>query len=58
MNWTFPYCPDANNWIINWQALETEFDWLRSLAECPQDSRYHGEGNVLIHNCNSRAIST
>ncbi|WP_199291248.1 AAA family ATPase [Sphaerospermopsis sp. FACHB-1094] len=49
MNWTFPYCPDANNWTINWQALETEFDWLRSLAECPQDSRYHGEGNVLIH---------
>jgi putative nucleotidyltransferase with HDIG domain len=49
MNWTFPYCPDANNWTINWQALETKFDWLRSLAECPQDPRYHGEGNVLIH---------
>jgi putative nucleotidyltransferase with HDIG domain len=49
MNWTFPYCPDANNWTINWQPLETEFDWLKSLAECPQDPRYHGEGNVLIH---------
>lgn len=49
MNWTFPYCPDANNRTINWQALETEFDWLKLLAECPQDPRYHGEGNVLIH---------
>lgn len=41
MNWTFPYCPDANNRTINWQGLETEFDWLHSLAECPQDPRYH-----------------
>ncbi|MGH1395102.1 MAG: AAA family ATPase [Trichormus sp.] len=49
MNWNFPYCPDANDWKIDWQGLESEFDWLRSLADCPQDPRYHAEGNVLIH---------
>ncbi|WP_427159844.1 AAA family ATPase [Aliinostoc sp. HNIBRCY26] len=49
MNWTFPYCPDANDWTIDWTGLEREFDWLRSLADCPQDPRYHAEGNVLVH---------
>ncbi|WP_413201274.1 AAA family ATPase [Nostoc piscinale] len=48
-NWTFPYCPHEDDWTINWQALEAKFDWLRSLADCPQDPRYHAEGNVLIH---------
>ncbi|MDJ0737208.1 MAG: AAA family ATPase [Nostocaceae cyanobacterium] len=47
--WTFPHCPGGGDWSINWSALETEFDWLRSLADCPQDPRYHGEGNVLTH---------
>ena len=47
--WAFPHCPDEQNWSINWSALEAEFDWLRSLADCPQDPRYHAEGNVLIH---------
>ncbi|MBF2067145.1 MAG: AAA family ATPase [Calothrix sp. C42_A2020_038] len=45
----FPYCPDETNWSINWAALESEFEWLRALADCPQDPRYHAEGNVLIH---------
>jgi putative nucleotidyltransferase with HDIG domain len=49
MSWIFPYCPDAPNWTVDWQTLEREFDWLRSLADCPQDPRYHAEGNVLIH---------
>jgi hypothetical protein len=47
--WSFPYCPIENNWSINWSALESQFDWLRKLENCPQDPRYHGEGNVLIH---------
>jgi hypothetical protein len=49
MSWIFPYCPDVPNWTVDWQTLEREFDWLRSLADCPQDPRYHAEGNVLIH---------
>ncbi|MEH1939588.1 MAG: AAA family ATPase [Nostoc sp.] len=47
--WSFPYCPSEDNWLIDWSALEAKFDWLRSLADCPQDPRYHAEGNVLIH---------
>jgi putative nucleotidyltransferase with HDIG domain len=45
----FPFCPNTPNWSINWSALEAKFDWLRALADCPQDPRYHAEGNVLIH---------
>ncbi|MBD2209667.1 AAA family ATPase [Nostoc linckia FACHB-104] len=48
-DWSFPYCPSETDWSINWSALEAEFDWLRSLANCPQDPRYHAEGDVLIH---------
>ncbi|HLP88614.1 MAG TPA: AAA family ATPase [Nostocaceae cyanobacterium] len=48
-DWTFPYCPSQDNLSINWTALENKFDWLKSLAECAQDPRYHAEGNVLIH---------
>jgi putative nucleotidyltransferase with HDIG domain len=49
LSWSFPYCPSETNWSIDWSALEGEFDWLRTLAACPQDPRYHAEGNVLIH---------
>ncbi|WP_445634808.1 AAA family ATPase [Nostoc sp. DSM 114161] len=48
-SWSFPYCPSESDSSIDWSALEAEFDWLRSLADCPQDPRYHAEGNVLIH---------
>ncbi|MBD2778502.1 HD domain-containing protein [Iningainema tapete] len=48
-SWSFPYCPSQSDRSINWSALEAQFDWLRNLATCPQDPRYHAEGNVLIH---------
>lgn len=47
--WSFPHCPDAPNWTLNWEALQAEFDWLKSLENCPQDPRYHAEGDVLTH---------
>lgn len=47
--WLFPHCPDAPNWTLNWTDLETEFYWLQSLENCPQDPRYHAEGDVLTH---------
>ncbi|KJH72455.1 AAA family ATPase [Aliterella atlantica] len=46
-NWIFPYCPEVNQ-SIDWSSLE-QFDWLRSLANCPQDPIYHAEGDVLTH---------
>ena len=47
--WSFPFCPNEANWSIHWSALEAEFDWLRALADCPQNPLYHAEGDVLIH---------
>jgi putative nucleotidyltransferase with HDIG domain len=49
MNWTFPYCPSKGDFAIDWHKLEDKFDWLRVLANCPQDARYHAEGDVLTH---------
>jgi len=39
----------APDWSLDWAALRSEFDWLRSLQDCPQDPRYHAEGDVLTH---------
>jgi putative nucleotidyltransferase with HDIG domain len=47
--WTFPYCPAAAPWSIDWPALLTTFPELSVLADCPQDPIFHAEGNVLIH---------
>ena len=49
MNWIFPYCPSKHDLAINWHALEQKFPWLEILADCPQDERYHAEGDVLTH---------
>ncbi|MBV6625869.1 MAG: AAA family ATPase [Rivularia sp. (in: Bacteria)] len=49
MNWTFPYCPKEGDFAIDWRELENKFKWLRVLADCPQDARYHAEGDVLTH---------
>ena len=49
MNWVFPHCPTGGNWSIDWSALEREFDCLAQLADCPQDARFHAEGDVLTH---------
>lgn len=45
----FPYCPNKGDFAINWRELEDKFEWLRVLADCPQDARYHAEGDVLTH---------
>ena len=33
----------------NWEALASEFDWVRDMENVPQDPIYHAEGNVAIH---------
>ncbi|MDJ0693991.1 AAA family ATPase [Mastigocoleus sp. MO_188.B34] len=49
MTWIFPHCPTGDNLSIDWSALEREFDCLAQLAHCPQDKRFHAEGDVLTH---------
>lgn len=34
---------------LNWEKIETEFDWLTTLRSIPQDSIWHGEGDVFTH---------
>jgi predicted kinase len=48
-NWTFPFCPTPPGFHLDWAGLVARFDWLQTLAGCPQDPGYHGEGDVLIH---------
>lgn len=33
----------------DWEVLLREFDWLRAMQRCPQDSVYHAEGDVFTH---------
>jgi putative nucleotidyltransferase with HDIG domain len=47
--WTFPFCPQPPDWTLDWPAIQNEFAWLRSMADCRQDPAWHLEGNVLAH---------
>lgn len=47
--WSFPVCPQPPDWTLDWPALAARFAWLPPLADCPQDPRYHAEGDVLRH---------
>jgi len=49
LSWSFPWCPAPPDWTLDWASLQAEFDWLQSLQNCPQDPRYHAEGDVLTH---------
>jgi putative nucleotidyltransferase with HDIG domain len=49
LSWSFPWCPAPPDWTLDWASLQAEFDWLQSLQDCPQDPRYHAEGDVLTH---------
>jgi putative nucleotidyltransferase with HDIG domain len=49
MIWTFPFCPDAPNQSIDWDKIQTHFDWLDNLRGCQQDPIYHAEGDVFTH---------
>lgn len=32
-----------------WTSLEQQFQWVRNMAETPQDPLHHAEGNVAVH---------
>ena len=48
-NWSFPFCPTAPDWYINWPAIQQQLTWLNPLANTPQDPRHHAEEDVLTH---------
>ncbi len=47
--WTFPFCPEPPDCSIDWDSIQTHFDWIDNLKGCQQDPIYHAEGDVLIH---------
>lgn len=42
-------CPTPPNWKVDWDALPERFPWLGPLRGCPQDPRWHPEGDVWTH---------
>ncbi|HET9223123.1 MAG TPA: HD domain-containing protein, partial [Roseiflexaceae bacterium] len=49
IQWSFPGCPAPPDWTLDWDIIIARFAWLRALADVPQDSAYHAEGDVLTH---------
>jgi putative nucleotidyltransferase with HDIG domain len=49
MSDALPVCPQPPDWQVDWDGLNRDYPWLRSLAGCPQDPVFHGEGDVWIH---------
>jgi predicted kinase len=45
----FPPVPHPPNWPLDWPAIDRAFPELQELAGCPQDPRWHAEGDVLTH---------
>src|SRR5690349_21117287 len=41
--------PEPPHWRIDWPALELAFPEAPALATCPQEPRFHGEGDVWTH---------
>ncbi len=44
-----PEVPEGPDFIVDWDALDAEFDWIRAMRGVPQDPTYHAEGDVWIH---------
>jgi len=42
-------CPGPPSWRVEWDAINEAFPWVTRMRECPQDKRYHAEGDVWIH---------
>jgi predicted kinase len=49
MTTIFKQCPMPPDWRLDWQSLNGEYSWIRSMKDCPQDAIHHAEGNVWIH---------
>lgn len=44
-----PLCPEPPEWLLRFQELSDQYEWLEALRGCPQDPIFHGEGDVWIH---------
>lgn len=49
IQWTFPLCPKAPDFKVEWGAIYNSFEWIRAMDGVPQNPEYHAEGDVLTH---------
>ena len=42
-------CPMPPEWRVDWKAIHKALPEVRALRGCPQNPRYHAEGDVWIH---------
>lgn len=47
--WSFPLCPKAPDFIIDWDEIFGSFEWVRAMEGVSQNPIHHGEGDVLTH---------
>ena len=47
--WQFPFCPRPPDWSLDFDGIAEAFPWFRAMRDCPQDPRWHAEGNVQLH---------
>ncbi|MDP6360826.1 MAG: AAA family ATPase, partial [Planctomycetota bacterium] len=47
--WEFPFCPQPPDFVLKWDGLVERFDWLEAMSGCPQEPKFHAEGDVLAH---------
>lgn len=43
------FVPQPPDFKLDWEGINAEFAWIRAMANCPQDTVYHAEGDVWIH---------
>ncbi len=43
------FCPEPPDWRVDWTAIDEAVPEVRALQGCPQNPRYHAEGDVWIH---------
>lgn len=41
--------PQGPGYVVEWDTLHAEYDWIRAMQGCPQDPIHHAEGDVWIH---------
>ncbi len=47
--WSFPFTPSPPDYLLNWDAVQTEFAWIAQMAGVMQDAEWHAEGDVQTH---------
>ena len=42
-------CPAAPDWVVDWDRIDHEYEWIQALRGCEQDPEWHAEGDVWVH---------